>query len=308
MRGRLHFLTPCMTRSVTTHEVGTVCTDMPATHIYTHSTTICLCSLHHPLSLFFFCVVRYFPNPTSSSSSAFRASLGESHQDNYLHTGIQGTGICLSFCWPPPASPTFFFPFASSSPPPEHTFHFFCHPQHAPPLSSLLSSPLLLLFLSSPYAHAVCLLTRASLPFISHFTVFANCKHILHKLKGEKKTLRGGNKAEMKADEEKREELLKILQERQKVENMHILCGVCFFHGSRTYLCFRLQLLKTRESKKWYAAACCKLYDLCISRTSGCRSVWYHFTCSHYQVKPLISNVSFSVWCKEQTWFYGLCK
>lgn len=54
----------------------------------------------------------------------------------------------------------------------------------------------------------------------------------------------------MKADEEKREELLKILQERQKVENMHILCGVCFFHGSRTYLCFRLQLLKTQESKK----------------------------------------------------------
>lgn len=89
--------------------------------------------------------------------------------------------------------------------------------------SSSLLFPLLLLFLSSLYAHAVCLLTRASLPFISHFTVFANCKHILHKFKGEKKTLRGGNKTEMKADEEKREDLLKILQERQKVEDIHII-------------------------------------------------------------------------------------
>lgn len=62
--------------------------------------------LNHPLSLFF-SVVRYFPDPTSSSC-AFRAALCESHQDNYSRTGIRGTSICLSFCWPHPASPSFF--------------------------------------------------------------------------------------------------------------------------------------------------------------------------------------------------------
>jgi len=48
-------------------------------------------------ALFLFCVVRSSPNP-ASSSSAYRAALSESHQDNYSRTGIRSTSICLSFC------------------------------------------------------------------------------------------------------------------------------------------------------------------------------------------------------------------
>ena len=229
MRGRLHFLTPCMTRSVTTRDTWS------GNSAYRHACNTHLHTLHYNMFMF-----------TSSPFVSFF----------FVSWGISQI--------PPPPLPLHFVPVsvnliriiictqasrtrASASPsvdlplPPPHFFPFrillSSSRTHLALLlpsstcsSSLLSSPLCL-FLSSPYAHAVCLLTRASLPFISHFTVFANCKHILHKLKGEKKTLRGGNKAEMKADEEKREDLLKILQERQKVENMHILCGVCFFHG-----------------------------------------------------------------------------
>lgn len=46
---------------------------------------------------FFFCIVRSSPNP-ASSSSALRAVLCKSHQDNYSRTGIRSTSICLSFC------------------------------------------------------------------------------------------------------------------------------------------------------------------------------------------------------------------
>lgn len=35
-------------------------------------------------------------------SPAFRAAVDESDLGNYLCTGIRGTSICLSFCWPPP--------------------------------------------------------------------------------------------------------------------------------------------------------------------------------------------------------------
>lgn len=102
MRGRLHFLTPCMTRKESTQDSwrrNSRC----ITHIQQIRTLLqYLCKKKwNILCLFFFLLCREV-FPKSSSSSEFRAALGESHQDNYLRTGIQGTSICLSFCWPPP--------------------------------------------------------------------------------------------------------------------------------------------------------------------------------------------------------------
>lgn len=56
------------------------------------------------------CVVRSSPNP-ASSASAFRDALHDSHQCSSLCTGIWGTSICLSCCWPLPAATPFFFSF-----------------------------------------------------------------------------------------------------------------------------------------------------------------------------------------------------